>query len=118
MISRRLHSALRGRRPSKAKLEFTMTERQSTTTLEIKVKPGAKLPGVRREGEQIVVAVAARAIEGAANEAVIATLAKALKIAPSRITILRGHRGRLKLLGVAGLSSDELRAHLERLAVA
>ncbi len=95
-----------------------MTEPQSTTTLEIKVKPGAKRPGVRREGEHLVVAVAARAIEGAANEAVIAALAKALKIAPSRIAILRGHRGRLKLLGIAGISADELRAQLERIAIA
>ncbi len=93
-----------------------MTEPQSTTTLEIKVKPGAKRPGVRREGEHLVVAVAARAIEGAANEAVIAALAKALKIAPSRITILRGHRGRLKILGVSGLTPTEFQARFAGIA--
>ena len=117
MISRSLHSALRGRRPSEAKREFVMAEPRAMTTLEIKVKPGSKRPGVIREGERLLVAVAERAVEGAANEATIAALAKALGIAPSRLAILRGHRGRLKIVGVTGLSREEMRDRLANIAL-
>ena len=95
-----------------------MAEQQAMTTLEIKVKPGSKRPGVVREGERLLVAVAERAVEGAANEATIAALAKALAIAPSRITLLRGRRGRIKLVGVAGISAEALRARIESLGEA
>jgi len=88
------------------------------TTLEIKVKPGSKHPGVVREGERLLVAVAERAVEGAANEATIAALAKALGIAPSRIAILRGRRGRLKIVGLSGISAETLRSRIESLTLA
>ena len=92
-----------------------MAEPQAMTTLEIKVKPGSKHPGVVREGERLLVAVAERAVEGAANEATIAALAKALGIAPSRIALLRGRRGRIKLVGVTGISAEALRARIASL---
>ena len=92
-----------------------MAEPQAMTTLEIKVKPGSKRPGVVREGERLLVAVTERAIEGAANEATIAALAKALGIAPSRIALLRGRRGRIKLVGVSGISAEALRARIASL---
>ena len=95
-----------------------MARPQALTTIEIKVKPGSKRPGIVREGERLLVAVAERAVEGAANEATIAALANALGIAPSRLAILRGHRGRLKIVGVTGISAESLRARIESLAVA
>ncbi len=92
-----------------------MAEQQAMTTLEIKVKPGSKRPGVIRDGERLLVAVAERAVEGAANEATIAALAKALGLAPSRIALLRGRRGRIKLVGISGISAEELRGRVESL---
>ncbi len=86
--------------------------------LEIKVKPGSKRPGVSRDGERLVVAVAARAIEGAANEGALNALAEALGVAPSRLAIARGHRGRLKTIVVSGLTPEEVRARVASIAAA
>ncbi len=94
-----------------------MARPQAMATTEIKVKPGSKRPGIVREGERLLVAVAERAVDGAANEATIAALAKALGIAPSRLTILRGHRGRLKTVAVAAISPEELRDRLAGVAL-
>ena len=86
--------------------------------LEIKVKPGSKRPGVSRDGERLVVAVAARAIDGAANEGALSALAEALGVAPSRLAIARGHRGRLKTIVVSGLTPEEVRARVAIVASA
>lgn len=95
-----------------------MMHARGSTMLEIKVKPGSKRPGVSREGERLVVAVAARAVEGAANEGALNALAEALGIAPSRLEIVRGHRGRLKTIAVSGFAPEELHARVASIAAA
>ena len=51
--------------------------------------------------------VTASPTDGQANEAVIALLASTLRIAKSRVTILRGDASRQKLLRVEGLSIED-----------
>ena len=47
-------------------------------------------------------------VEGRANEAVCRLLAKALGIAPTRLTVVRGARGRDKAVRIAGLPASEV----------
>ncbi|HYZ16529.1 MAG TPA: DUF167 domain-containing protein [Candidatus Acidoferrum sp.] len=83
--------------------------------LEIIAKPGSRNAGIVRRGEEIVVAVRARALEGQANEAIVHAVAKWLTIAPSRVRLLRGTSGRRKLLLLDGVGDVELRARIDDL---
>ncbi len=99
----------------------------------VRAKPGAKRPRVRwhpaerqtdgspsfaggalRDGS-LEVAVRARAVEGAANEAVRDAVAAALGVRRSAVTIVRGHTCRLKLVEVEG-SDGQIGAALTMLA--
>ncbi len=67
----------------------------------IRVTPGAKRPSVGgRHGDALVVKVSARAVEGAANAAVVGALAEAFGVRKSAVAILRGHTSRTKLVEV------------------
>ncbi len=76
------------------------------------VKPGARAPGIARQGEGWVLRVRERAIEGAANEACVEALAQILGVAPSRIAIVRGHRARVKTFAIAGLDDRSVRERM------
>jgi uncharacterized protein YggU (UPF0235/DUF167 family) len=54
------------------------------------------------------VRVAAAAAEGAANDAVIAVLAKALGRPKSALSLVSGQSARLKRIAVEGLTEDDL----------
>jgi len=58
------------------------------------------------------VRVSAPPIEGRANEALIAFLAKKLKLPKSRLSLLAGDTSRLKQIEVEGLDEAELRMAL------
>ena len=60
-----------------------------------------------------MVRLAAPPVEGEANEALARFLGRALDVAPSSVTILRGASGRDKLLRIAGLSAAVVRRRLE-----
>jgi uncharacterized protein YggU (UPF0235/DUF167 family) len=68
--------------------------------LAVKVTPGAREEAVTLAGDAVLVKVRAPADKGAANDAVIALVARALGLAPSRVTLLRGGTSRQKLLAV------------------
>lgn len=68
--------------------------------LAVKVTPGAREESVTLAEDAVLVKVRAPADKGAANEAVIAVVARALGLAPSRLTMLRGATSRQKLLAV------------------
>jgi uncharacterized protein YggU (UPF0235/DUF167 family) len=68
--------------------------------LAVKVTPGAREESVALTDEAVLVKVRAPADKGAANDAVIAVVARALGLAPSRVTLLRGGTARQKLLKV------------------
>jgi uncharacterized protein (TIGR00251 family) len=83
-------------------------------TLRVRVQPRASRDAVggRREGA-LLVRLTAPPVEGAANEALSRLLGQALGVPPSRVHLLRGERGRDKLVRVDGLGLAEARARLE-----
>jgi uncharacterized protein len=85
--------------------------------LEIRVAPraGRSAIGGFDAAGRLVVRVAAPPVEGRANEALCAFLAGALKIPRRRVRLLRGDKGRTKLVEIEGLTDQELRIKLENL---
>jgi hypothetical protein len=81
----------------------------------IQVKPKSSRNEVVRTADGPLVRVTAPPVEGAANTAVIKTLAAALGIPKSRITITAGATGRLKRVSIAGLEPTVLEARLAQL---
>jgi len=68
----------------------------------VKVKPGAKQEKVEKISEtEFCVWVRAQAKEGKANQAVIESLRKYFSIPKSRITILKGHSSKHKLIEIS-----------------
>ncbi len=68
--------------------------------LAVKVTPGAREESVALASDAVLVKVRAPADKGAANLAVIAVVARALGLSPSRVSLLRGGTSRRKLLAV------------------
>ncbi len=64
-----------------------------------------------REGA-LAVRVTAPPVDGEANRAVAALLARALEVRPSAVSVVRGQRGRDKLVRVEGLSDRDIEARL------
>lgn len=77
----------------------------------IRVKPGAARPSVGgRYGEdQLIVAVGARPVEGAANEAVISAVAAALGLRPRHVTIVQGHTSRSKVIEIEATPEESVK---------
>lgn len=69
--------------------------------LAVRVTPGARTELLEIVEGRLLVKVRAKPTDGAANEAVLALLARALDVAPSRITLLRGESARDKLVRIA-----------------
>lgn len=71
--------------------------------LAVRVTPGARTDAVvvGADDAAVQVRVAARAIDGAANDAVLRLLAATLGCAPGRLSLQRGARSRDKLVRVA-----------------
>jgi uncharacterized protein (TIGR00251 family) len=61
---------------------------------------------------ELRVRVTAAPVEGDANRAVVELLARVLGVRVGAVTIVRGVRGRHKLVRVEGLSLDEVEARL------
>ncbi len=57
--------------------------------------------------------VTAPPVDGKANTAVIALLAKTLGVGRSRLEIVRGHSSRNKVVSIATLSEQEVRRRIE-----
>ena len=73
--------------------------------LRLRVTPGARRPGLGglvESGARLAVRVSARPMEGEANRAVEALLAKALGVPKGRVRVLRGHRSRDKTVWIEG----------------
>jgi len=60
----------------------------------------------------VVIRVTAPPVDGKANAALCALVAKAAGVAPSRVTVMRGHTARDKVLRVDGVDGAVLRARL------
>jgi uncharacterized protein (TIGR00251 family) len=65
-------------------------------------------------GGALLVRVTAPPVGGRANDAVCRIVAKAVGVPPSGVSIIRGARGREKLVEVDGVDDEELRVRLRR----
>lgn len=71
------------------------------TRINVRVKPRAKHPSVVEvDALHYIVAVSEPPVAGAANDAVIRTLADYLNCAPSRLTLVRGARTHEKVFQI------------------
>jgi uncharacterized protein YggU (UPF0235/DUF167 family) len=64
-----------------------------------------------REGA-VVIRVTAAPVDGKANEALCRLVAKKTGVAPSRVSVIRGHTARDKVLRVEGVEAPALRTAL------
>ncbi len=90
-----------------------LVEQRGAVRLAVRVQPRAKRTEVRgvRAGE-LIVAVTAPPADGAANAALVKYLAQRLAVAKSRIELVRGSKGRSKILYIRGLTGARLAARL------
>ena len=89
-------------------------EADGAITFDVQVVPRAareRLGPVH--GERLKVALTAPPVDGAANEALIALLARALGRPRGDVAIVRGLTARKKTVRVAGVSRDTLLTHIE-----
>lgn len=78
--------------------------------LRVHVKPGSPKPGFSRIGDELVLKVREKAIEGAANDACVKAIALELRIAPSRVRLIQGGRSPFKCFNVEGIAAEQLAA--------
>ena len=67
---------------------------------------------VGERGGELLVAVCAPPVDGAANEEIAATIADALHVARRSVAIVAGMKSKSKIIEVSGLSVDEVRSRL------
>jgi uncharacterized protein YggU (UPF0235/DUF167 family) len=87
----------------------------------VRLTPGASVDrvdgwDVDAQGRPVLkVRVRARPVEGEANAALLALLARTLGVPKSAVALARGGQSRIKGVAVAGLALDEVRARLTEL---
>ncbi|HWK27765.1 MAG TPA: DUF167 domain-containing protein [Solirubrobacter sp.] len=83
------------------------------TDLAIRLQPRARRDEVVGErAGAIVIRVTAPPVDGKANAALCAFVARAAGVPPSRVSVVRGHTARDKVVRVEGVEADALRAAL------
>lgn len=86
----------------------------SRLTLALHVQPGArKTEWAGRHGEAVRLRVAARAVDGQANQACIAFIAESAGVPRSAVTLVHGERSRGKLFRIDSISPGSIRLLLE-----
>ena len=82
---------------------------ETSAQIEVRVQPRARRNAIEAvAGGPVKAYVTAPPEGGKANEAVVALLAKTLGLAKGRVTIVRGHRSRTKLVKVEGLTEKDI----------
>ena len=76
--------------------------------IQIKVQPKSSQAKIVLEEGKMRVWVNAPPIDGAANDAIIKLFSKVLKVAKSKIEIIRGHSSREKTLRFEGFTEKEI----------
>ena len=80
-------------------------------TVRLRARAGSDELAGFRDG-MLVARVNAPPVDGRANQALCKLIARELRIAPSRVTIVRGQRSRDKLVRVEGIDAEALRKAL------
>jgi uncharacterized protein (TIGR00251 family) len=82
-------------------------------TLRVRVQPRAAKDAIGGERDgALVVRLKAPPVDGAANDALVRFLGRALDVAPSAVRIVAGAASRNKLVAVAGIDAATARARL------
>ena len=89
-----------------------LRERDGTLYIALRVTPRAGRESLALAEDALCVRVAAAPVAGAANAAVVALLAKRLRLPKQAVTLVRGASGRQKLVAIAGMSAAEFRARM------
>ena len=77
--------------------------------LSVRVQPGARREAVVGiYGDALKIAIAAPAVDGKANDALIRFLATWLSVSRSQIAIVTGLTSRSKVVRITGITADEL----------
>jgi hypothetical protein len=74
----------------------------------VRAHPGSSRPGAEWDGGVLHIRIQARAIEGAANRALIQAVADTLGVRRSAVSLVSGERSRNKLFEVTGLDPASL----------
>lgn len=88
-------------------------EREASVRFTVRVQPRAsrtELAGAYGDG--VKVRLTAPPVEGAANQALTDFLADRLGVPGGSVAVVRGHRGRTKLVEVRGIRAEAVRAAL------
>src|SRR5690606_33675605 len=81
--------------------------------LTVKLTPRASREGITGERDgALLVRVSAPPVRGAANDALVRLLAKALRVPKGTVRITSGATSRMKVVEVRGLDADEVRSRL------
>jgi len=85
----------------------------SDAHISVRLQPRARRNEVVGErGEAIVIRITAPPVDGKANAALCAFIAKAVQVAPGRVSVVRGQTSRDKVVRVEGVEADLVRAAL------
>ncbi len=88
---------------------------QPQATLSVRVQPRASRNEVAGlVGDQLKIKLTAPPVEGEANDACLAFLAKLLDLAPSRLALIQGARSRNKVIRITGLTQAEVSTRLTK----
>ncbi|MHB8845329.1 MAG: DUF167 domain-containing protein [Nitrospirota bacterium] len=94
----------------KAKAKSRPSRPEATgVTFSVRIQPRASKNGASRmEDGSLKIRLTAPPVDGAANEALIAYLAKALAVSKSSVEILSGHTSREKRLRISGVNGEDI----------
>ena len=86
---------------------------QASAVIRVRVQPRASRDEiVGWQANTLRLRVSAPPLEGRANDAVVQLIARGAGVAPGAVSVVAGARGRDKLVRVAGVTPDALRARL------
>jgi uncharacterized protein (TIGR00251 family) len=95
-------------------MPLVVTEADGAITFDVQVVPRASRERLGPvHGDRLKVQLTAPPVDGAANDALVALLAKSLGRPKSDVRIVRGATGRKKTIRVAGSSRDALFDRIE-----
>ena len=90
-----------------------LTENEHGLVLPVHAQPGARRNGILGEHDgRLKIAVTEKPDKGKANQAIIALLARQLRIAKSDLRLLSGDTNRRKRFLIVGLDAGEVRKRL------
>lgn len=96
--------------------KLLIRETKNGLTFDIHVNPHASRAGIAGLAEGVLkIRVTAPPVEGAANEACIALVAKKLGLRKSQMSITAGARGRRKTIAVSDIRKEELERKIGQL---